>query len=101
MNDLYANEWSQFTNHFKPTFLLLNRENVNGKTKRTYEARPQSPYQRIFLASLEIPETTPVSTPGTRQPGIFCPEETIEVKLKSSSLPSATSIVRQPSSYEP
>ena len=23
MNDLYAHEWSQFTNHFKPTFKLV------------------------------------------------------------------------------
>lgn len=26
MNDLYAQEWSQFTNHFKPTFKLLKRK---------------------------------------------------------------------------
>lgn len=26
MNDLYAQEWGQFTNHFKPTFKLVKRE---------------------------------------------------------------------------
>ena len=34
MNDLYAQEWSQLTNHFRPTFKLLKREKDNGKTKR-------------------------------------------------------------------
>ncbi len=34
MNDLYANEWSQFTNHFKPTFKLVKREKQDSKTKR-------------------------------------------------------------------
>jgi len=43
MNDLYANQWSQFTNHFQPTFKLLKREKKNGKTKRVYEASPQTP----------------------------------------------------------
>ena len=57
MNDLYANEWSQFTNHFKPTFKLLRREKKDGKTKRIYEKKPQTPYQRL-LASPDIPETT-------------------------------------------
>ena len=34
MNDLYAQEWSQFTNHFKPTFKLVKRGKKDGKTKR-------------------------------------------------------------------
>ena len=46
MNDLYAREWSQFTNHFKATFRLLKREKKEGKTKRVYEAEPKTPYQR-------------------------------------------------------
>ena len=32
MNDLYAREWSQFTNHFKPTFKLLKREKKGSRT---------------------------------------------------------------------
>ena len=54
MNALYAQEWSQFTNHFKPTFKLLKREKKNGKTKRIYERQPQTPYQRL----LESPDIT-------------------------------------------
>lgn len=55
MNDLYSQEWSQFTNHFKPTFKLVRREKKDGKTKRIYETKPQTPYQRL-LASPDIPE---------------------------------------------
>ena len=48
MNDLYSQEWSQFTNHFKPTFKLLRREKKDGKTKRIYEKKPKTPYQRLL-----------------------------------------------------
>ena len=57
MNDLYARQWSQYTNHFKPTFKLLRREKQDGKTKRIYEKKPQTPYQRL-LDSPDIPEAT-------------------------------------------
>jgi len=57
MNDLYAQEWSQFTNHFKPTFKLLKREKKDGKTKRFYETTPKTPYQRL-LDSPDITEAT-------------------------------------------
>lgn len=57
MNELYAREWSQYTNHFKPTFKLLRREKKAGRTKRIYEKNPQTPYQRL-LASADIPEAT-------------------------------------------
>jgi hypothetical protein len=35
MNDVYAQEWSQFTNHFKPTFKLVKREKNGGQTQRS------------------------------------------------------------------
>jgi len=82
MNDLYAREWSQFTNHFKPTFKLLKREKKNGRTKRIYEAAPQTPYQRL-LESPEIPEATKVklrAEHATLDP--FALKKSIEVKLK-------------------
>ena len=53
MNELYAHDWSQYTNHFKPTFKLLKREKKNGKTRRIYEEQPKTPYQRL----LESPDT--------------------------------------------
>ena len=57
MNELYSQEWSQFTNHFKPTFKLIKREKKAGKTKRIYENQPRTPYQRL-LDSSDIAEET-------------------------------------------
>ena len=57
MNDLYANEWSQFTNHFKPTFKLLKRDKRGSKTVRIYHPTHQTPYQRL-LESTHIDEST-------------------------------------------
>jgi hypothetical protein len=48
MNELYSQEWSQFTNHFKPTFKLLKRDKRGSKTIRIYEPTPQIPYQRLL-----------------------------------------------------
>ena len=82
MNDLYAKEWSQFTNHFKPTFKLLKREKKNGRTKRIYEKKPQTPYQRL-LESPEIPEETKVklrAEHATLDP--FALKKSIEEQLK-------------------
>ena len=82
MNDLYAKEWSQFTNHFKPTFKLLKREKKNGRTKRIYEKTPCTPYQRL-LDSAEIPEATKVklrAEHATLDP--FALKKSIEEKLK-------------------
>lgn len=82
MNDLYAREWSQFTNHFKPTFKLAKREKKNGRTKRTYEAQPQTPYQRL-LESPDIPEATKVKLRAKHE-GLdpFALKKSIEEKLK-------------------
>jgi transposase InsO family protein len=57
MNDLYANEWSQFTNHFKPTFKLLKRDKRGSQTIRVYQPTHQTPDQRL-LASPDIAEAT-------------------------------------------
>jgi len=82
MNDLYAQEWSQFTNHFKPTFKLLKREKKDGRTKRIYEKLPQTPYQRL-QASPEIPLATKaklLAQHATLDP--FALKKSIELKLK-------------------
>jgi hypothetical protein len=82
MNDLYANEWSQFTNHFKPTFKLLKREKQGGKTKRVYEQKPQTPYQRL-LASQDIPEATKAKLRKEHAAlDPFALKKSIEVKLR-------------------
>lgn len=82
MNDLYSQEWSQFTNHFKPTFKLLRREKKGGKTKRIYERNPQTPYQRL-LHSPEVPQAT--KTALRTQHALLDPfalKKSIEAKLR-------------------
>jgi hypothetical protein len=82
MNDLYANEWSQFTNHFKPTFKLLRREKKGGKTVRIYEKKPKTPYQRL-LESPDIPETTKATLRAQHAAlDPFALKKSIEAKLK-------------------
>ena len=82
MNDLYGQEWSQFTNHFKPTFKLLRREKKDGKTKRVYEQKPQTPYQRL-LNCAAIPEATKARL-RAKHAGLdpFALKKSIEEKLK-------------------
>ena len=82
MNDLYAQEWSQFTNHFKPTFKLLKRQKQDGQTKRIYEQQPQTPYQRL-LASPDIPEATKAKLRAQHAKlDPFALKKNIEVKLR-------------------
>jgi hypothetical protein len=82
MNELYAQEWSQFTNHFRPTFKLLRRDKQGGKTKRIYEAQPQTPYQRL-LASPETPQATKTKLRAQHaQLDPWVLRKNIELKLK-------------------
>ena len=82
MNALYANEWSQFTNHFKPTFKLLRREKQGGKTRRIYEKQPQTPYQRLLAspAIAEVAKTKLRTQHAALDP--FALKKSIEVKLR-------------------
>lgn len=82
MNDLYAHEWSQFTNHFRPTFKLLKRDKQGSRTVRTYEKKPQTPYQRL-LDSPDIEEAQKAklrAEHATLDP--FELKKSIEAKLK-------------------
>ena len=82
MNDLYANEWSQFTNHFKPTCKLLRREKKDGRTKRIYEPKPQTPYERL-VASPDIPEAMKVRLRAEHAAlDPFALKKSIEAKLR-------------------
>jgi hypothetical protein len=83
MNDLYGKEWSQFTNHFKPTFKLLRREKQAGKTKRIYEVKPLTPYQRL-LDSSDISEETKARLKAEHaQLDPFALKKSIEHKLRT------------------
>jgi hypothetical protein len=83
MNELYAQEWSQFTNHFKPTFKLWRRDKRGSRTVRVYEPTPQTPYQRL-LASPDLDEAT--KTKLRQEHALLDPFElkkNIERKLKN------------------
>ena len=83
MNELYAQEWSLFTNHFKPTFKLLKRVKNNGRTRRIYEKTPQTPYQRL-LDSPDIAQAIKArlrAQHATLDPFIL--KKNIEIKLKN------------------
>ena len=82
LNDLYSKEWSLYQNHFRPTFKLLRRERQGGKTIKTYEKKPQTPYQRL-LESPQIPE--PIKARLRAQHAALDPfalKKRIEAKLK-------------------
>jgi len=83
MNQLYGQEWSQYTNHFKPTFKLLKREKQGGRTKRIYEKQPQTPYQRL-LESADIPQAAKARL-REEHAGLdpFALKKSIEAKLKN------------------
>ena len=82
LNDLYGQECSQYQNHFRPTFKLLKREKQDGKTVKTYEKKPQTPYQRL-LASAAIPEATKVRLRAEHSRlDPFALKKSLEAKLK-------------------
>ena len=83
LNDLYSKEWSQYQNHFRPTFKLLKREKKGGKTVKTYEKTPKTPYQRV-LESPGIPEATKARLRAQHAKlDPFALKKNIEVKLKN------------------
>lgn len=47
MNDLYANEWSLYQNHFCPTMKLIEKIRIGSKYKKRYD-KPKTPYQRVL-----------------------------------------------------
>jgi len=47
INDLYANEWSLYQNHFCPTLKLVEKTRINSKYRKKY-GKPKTPYQRIM-----------------------------------------------------
>jgi len=47
MNDLYANEWSLYQNHFCPGMKLIEKQRMNSRYQKRYDA-PKTPYQRLL-----------------------------------------------------
>jgi hypothetical protein len=56
MNDLYANEWSLYQNHFCPSMKLTDKQRINSKYRKKYD-QPQTPYQRV-MASEQVTDST-------------------------------------------
>ena len=49
MNDLYANEWSLYQNHFIPSMKLLEKKRINSKYYKKYDS-PRTPYDRVMAS---------------------------------------------------
>lgn len=47
INNLYANEWSLYQNHFCPSFKLVEKTRINSKYRKKYD-KPKTPYQRVM-----------------------------------------------------
>ncbi len=81
MNDLYVKEWSQFQNHFRPSFKLHSRDKRGSKTIRRYE-RPLTPYARL-LASPHITSQAKARLQAEHaQLNPFALKKSIEQKLR-------------------
>jgi hypothetical protein len=81
INNLYANEWSLYINHFCPSMKLKAKQRDGAKTKRQYHP-PQTPLQRL-LATREL--TKPAKTALRdlhAQLNPFTLKATIETKLR-------------------
>ena len=49
MNDLYAQEWSLYQNHFCPGMKLMEKKRINSKYYKKYDL-PQTPYDRVLAS---------------------------------------------------
>ena len=56
MNDLYANEWSLYQNHFCPSMKLREKKRINSKYYKKYDS-PRTPYDRV-MASEHVSDKT-------------------------------------------
>lgn len=95
INDLYANEWSLYQNHFCPSLKLKSKLRIGSRYRKVYHD-PRTPYHRV----LESPDIHPQAkqaltlTHGSLNP--FELKKTIERKLKAIfKLVTVTSFLRQ------
>jgi len=81
INNLYANHWSMYQNHFCPTLKLLEKKRINSKYMKKYEA-PRTPYQRL-MESTHLSEEQKIQLNACHQNlNPFKLKRTIERKLK-------------------
>jgi hypothetical protein len=95
INDLYANEWSLYKNHFCPTFKLIKKEKINSKYKKKYEF-PKTPYQRLIESDQITKQKKKQLRTCHENLNPFILKQQIEDKLKEIfKLVTVTSNVRQ------
>ena len=49
MNNLYANEWSLYQNHFCPSMKLMEKKRINSKYYKKYDL-PRTPFDRVMAS---------------------------------------------------
>ena len=49
MNNLYANEWSLYQNHFCSSMKLMEKKRINSKYYKKYDL-PRTPFDRILAS---------------------------------------------------
>jgi hypothetical protein len=95
MNDLYANQWSLYQNHFCPTMKLLAKKRVGARYIKKYETA-KTPYERVMQCQSVNDETRQLLEKTHQSLNPFILKQQIEVKLKAIfSHVSVTSNVRQ------
>lgn len=81
INDLYTNEWSLYQNHFCPSMKLREKQRINSRYRKKYDA-PQTPYHRV-LASDQVSDETKERLKTVHQSlNPFILKQTIEKKLR-------------------
>jgi len=82
MNDLYANEWSLYQNHFCPTNKLVEKIKINSKYRRKYD-KPKTPFQRLLECEQIDQETKTLIQNIHQKLNPFQLKNDIEKKLKT------------------
>ena len=81
MNDLYANEWSLYQNHFIPSMKLLEKKRINSKYYKKYDL-PQTPYDRVMSSDHVSDEEKERLQPVHTALNPFILKKNIEKKLR-------------------
>jgi len=81
MNDLYANEWSLYQNHFCPNMKLLEKKRINSKYYKKYDL-PRTPYERVMASEHVSAQTKQHLKTIHESLNPFILKKTIEKKLR-------------------
>lgn len=82
INDVYANEWSLYQNHFCPSLKLKQKLRIRSKYRKTYHS-PQTPYHRVMESPHVIQDTKDMLKKTHEQLNPFDLKKRIERKLKT------------------